>query len=175
MSGSLPNDEKRNSLPEGNDFSFGIVVSEWHDDITGKLLKSCKSALITSGAYEKKIHILQVPGTFELPFGAKLLLKKKKMDAIICLGCVIKGDTKHNEYISYSVANSISQLGLMSGVPIIFGVLTPETLEQAIERAGGAKGDKGEEAGLTAIRMVMLARDLKIQEQKIGFQDRSIS
>jgi 6,7-dimethyl-8-ribityllumazine synthase len=169
MSGSLPNDERKNSLPEGNDYSFGIVVSEWNEDITHKLLVSCKNALLSNGANKNNIHILEVPGTFELPFGAKLLLKRKKMDAVICLGCVIKGDTKHNEYISNSVANSISHLGLMSGVPIIFGVLTPENLDQAIERAGGDKGDKGEEAGLTAIRMVNLAKNLNIQDKKIGF------
>lgn len=148
---------------------IGIVVSEWYQDINERLLEACKTTLIKGGIEEHQIIVETVPGTFELPVGAKMLLQKYSLDAVICIGCVIKGETKHDEYISNSVSQGLINLGIMSGKPIVFGVLTPNTKEQAEERSGGKYGNKGEEAGITAIKMVNLAYRLKNSQQKIGF------
>ena len=149
-------------------FCFGIVTSRWNTEITGALKEGAVSTLLKHGAEEKNIHQLEVPGSFELPMGAKILMGKQKMDAVICIGCVIKGETSHNEYINQAVANGITQLSLLSGVPVIFGVLTPNSLEQARDRAGGKHGNKGVEAAVTAIEMAMLPKKGP-STQKIGF------
>ena len=148
---------------------FGIVVSEWNDAITSKLAKGAKEALIANGVKKDNIHSVHVPGSFELPMGARLLAGREKLDAVICVGCVIKGETKHDEYISNAVANGIMSLGLASGKPVIFGVLTPNDYDQAIERSGGKHGNKGIEAAHTALRMVSLSHNLKEADSKIGF------
>jgi 6,7-dimethyl-8-ribityllumazine synthase len=148
---------------------IGIVVSEWYEDINEKLLNGCKSALFEAGLSEDQIIIEHVPGTFELPVGAKMLLQKYPLDAVICIGCVIKGETKHDEYIANSVSQGLINLGIMSGKAVVFGVLTPNNMEQALERSGGKYGNKGEEAGITAVKMVNLAYKLKNSQQKIGF------
>ena len=149
--------------------SIGIVVSDWNNEITHKLLEGCLSALKEAGAIEDQIRTLHVPGSFELPFGAKLLLGDSSPDAIICLGCVIKGETKHDEYINNAISQGLIQLSLFANTPIIFGVLTPNTFEQALERAGGKHGNKGVEAAATAIHMVSLKKGLKETKKKIGF------
>jgi 6,7-dimethyl-8-ribityllumazine synthase len=156
-------------LPSAKDMSFGIVVADWNEHITHALLKGCKELLLQQGADESRMEILHVPGSYELPFGAKLLLSAHKLDAIICLGCVIKGETKHDQYISQAVAGGIMQLGLMTDKPVIFGVLTPNNDEQARDRAGGKHGNKGVEAAVTALQMVALARQTRHSERKIGF------
>ena len=148
---------------------FGIVVSEWNENITSKLASGCKDTLLENGVDSDDIKILRVPGSFELVLGAKMLLGEENMDAIICLGCVIKGETKHDEYISAAVANGIMSLGVFSSKPIIFGVLTTNNEEQAEERAGGKHGNKGVEAANTALQMVHLKSDLKSKKKKIGF------
>jgi 6,7-dimethyl-8-ribityllumazine synthase len=113
---------------------------------------------------------ITVPGAFELPSGAKLLLSQLSLDAVVCIGCVIKGETKHDEYISQAVANGIMQLSLMSGKPVIFGVLTPLDMQQALDRAGGKYGNKGIEAAHTALQMIQLQADIKQKDKKgIGF------
>lgn len=157
------------TVPSAEPFSFGIVVSEWHPEITHALYEGCLQTLLERGAKEENIHTTQVPGSFELPLGAQLLAGSEKLDAVICLGCVIKGETDHNDYINRSVASALSQLSLVSSKPFIFGVLTPNTLEQARERAGGKYGNKGVEAAVTAIRMAALKQDLGSPKKKIGF------
>jgi 6,7-dimethyl-8-ribityllumazine synthase len=135
------------------------------------LYEGCFETLIKHQAKEENIKTVQVPGTFELTVAAKILLQNQKYDAIICIGCVIKGETNHNEYINNSVALGLTNLGLASGIPCIFGVLTPNDEQQAIDRAGGKYGNKGVEAAVTAIRMSALKENLKKAEKKsIGFQ-----
>ena len=171
MASALKNlsDYDENSIPSAADLSFGIVVADWNKEITHALYEGCFDTLIKHGAKEENIHTAQVPGTFELPVAAKILASSKKVDAVICLGCVIKGETSHNEYINQAVANGLANLSLVSGKPFIFGLLTPNDEQQAIDRAGGKHGNKGVEAAVTAIRMVALKKSLTKTEGKIGF------
>ena len=164
-------DYKPEDLPSAEGLSFGIVVSEWNEEVTFALLRGCIETLEAQGAKAEDIHTVQVPGAYELPMGARLIMGAHKLDAVICLGCVIKGETSHNEYINQSVAMALQQLGLSTGRPCIFGLLTPNSPEQALDRAGGKHGNKGVEAATTAIRMAALRRDLKEGEgkAKIGF------
>lgn len=135
---------------------FGIVVSRFNEFITSKLLEGCMDSLKRHDADEKTIDIVWVPGSFEIPYAANKLASSKKYDAVICLGAVIKGDTPHYEYIAAEVTKGIASIGLKSGIPVIYGILTTETLEQAIERAGTKAGNKGASAANTAIEMANL-------------------
>lgn len=146
------------NLPSAEPFQFGIVVSEWNEEITGALLNGAMEALLLAGAKKENIIVKNVPGSFELTAGASLLLNEKKWDAIICLGCVIQGETRHFDFICDAVANGITQLSIQYNKPVIFGVLTPNSMQQAIDRAGGKYGNKGFEAGITAIKMADLFR-----------------
>ena len=157
-----------NTIPSAENKSFGIVVAEWNAAITHALYEGCFDTLIKHGAKAENIHTIQVPGSFELPTGARLMAVKYKLDAVICLGCVIKGETKHDEYISNAVAMGLINLSLDSGQPFIFGVLTPNNEEQARDRAGGKHGNKGVEAAVSAIRMAALRKDMT-GKTKIGF------
>lgn len=156
-------------LPSGEGLQIGIVVSEWNAQITGKLKAGCVTTLELAGVHESDITTIQVPGSYELPAGARILAGQKKYDAIICLGCVIRGETDHDKYISQSVASGLMQLGLMINVPIIFGVLTPNSMEQALERAGGKHGNKGVEAASTALKMAALRKSIGSEKSRIGF------
>ena len=140
--------------------SFAIVVSRFNEFITSKLLEGALDCLQRHGANEKKITVVWVPGSFEIPLGALKLASGKKHDAVICLGAIIKGETSHNVYISNAVINSIAEVNLQTGVPVILGVITPDNLEQAIERAGTKMGNKGFEAALCAIEMANLLSKL---------------
>lgn len=157
------------NIPSAEELSFGIVVSEWNHEITHKLYKGCLETLLKHGAKEENIHTTQVPGSFELPVGGKILASRHRLDAVICIGCVIKGETSHNEYINQSVAMGLTNLSIASGIPFVFGVLTPNTREQALERAGGKHGNKGVEAAVTAIRMAAMKKGLNKSKQRIGF------
>lgn len=159
-----------NSLPTAEGMKFGIVVAEWNQDITHALYEGCYDTLVKHGANPDDIETIQVPGAFELPAGAKLLLSNFKLDAVICIGCVIKGETKHDEYISNAVATGLMGLGVATGIPCIFGVLTPNNHQQAKERAGGKHGNKGVEAAVTAIRMAALKNDIKKPAKSVGFK-----
>ena len=139
---------------------FGIVASRFNDFICGRLIDGAVDALTRAGADEKDILIYKVPGAFELPATAKKLAKTAKFDAVICLGAVIRGATPHFEYISAEVTKGIASVGLETEVPIAFGVLTTDTIEQAIERAGAKAGNKGWDAAMSAIEMVDLFRKL---------------
>jgi len=158
------------NIPSAEKLRFGIVVAEWNTEITHALYQGCYDTLLKHGAQEDQIFTVQVPGSFELPTAARLLMGNYNPDAVICLGCVIQGDTRHNEYINQAVATGLTQLSLTSGRPCIFGLLTPNNLEQAQERAGGKHGNKGVEAAVTAIRMAALRQTLnKGGKQAIGF------
>jgi len=139
---------------------FGIVASRFNDFICGRLIEGTIDALMRSGTEEKDIVIYKVPGSFELPLVAKKLAESARFDAIICLGAIIRGATPHFEYISAEVSKGIASVGLETGVPVIFGVLTTDTIEQAIERAGTKSGNKGADAAMTAIEMVDLFKKI---------------
>jgi 6,7-dimethyl-8-ribityllumazine synthase len=157
------------NLPDGSSFKIGIVVSQWNSDITNALLEGARDTLLKAGVSEDHIEILYVPGSFELPWGARQMMKPGKRDAVICLGCIIQGETRHDEYIASAVANGIMQLGLMSGIPVIFGVLTTNTEEQAKERAGGKHGNKGAEAAAAALHMAMVRTGDTTTKKRIGY------
>ncbi len=142
-------------IPSAKGMRFGIVVANWNGEITNNLLTGAKSTLLECGASDKQITIIEVPGSFELVFGAKLL-SKKKFDAIICLGSVIQGETKHFDFVCNAVSLGIKDLNIALGIPVIFGVLTDNTFKQAISRSGGKLGNKGIEAAITAIKMAHL-------------------
>jgi 6,7-dimethyl-8-ribityllumazine synthase len=133
---------------------FAIVVAEWNEEITGALYEAAETCLVAHGIKKKNIIRKNVPGTFELSLGALWMGQEKHVDAVICLGCVIQGDTPHFDYICQAVAYGITEVGLKTGKPVIFGVLTTLNKQQALDRAGGKFGNKGEEAALTAIRML---------------------
>ena len=160
-------------MPDLSEFvteiKLGIVDTEWNPEIIRSMKVSARNTLTEAGLSEDQWTELTVPGAFELPMGAKILLENGKYDAIICLGCVIKGETSHDQHINRSVSSALMQLGLMSDIPIIFGVLTPNTEEQARERAGGSKGDKGREAAITALKMISLKFSFKKHKKKIGY------
>jgi 6,7-dimethyl-8-ribityllumazine synthase len=141
-------------------YHFAIIVSEWNKNITDKLRDGALNILAQLEVPIEHIITLQVPGSFELPLAAKWAIEHLKADAVLCLGCVIKGETKHDEYISNAVSQSISNLNIQTGVPVIFGVLTVDSILQAEERAGGKHGNKGAEAALTAIKMLNLKNEL---------------
>ena len=146
----------KDDIPSGEKFSFGIVISEWNDEITTNLLNCAVNTLLEHGTDEKDILIEHVPGAYELPFGAKSLFNRKRLDAIICLGCIIQGETRHFDFIADAVANGIMKVSLDCDIPVIFGVLTTNNIEQARERSGGRLGNKGVEAAITALKMADL-------------------
>jgi len=151
-------DYNKESLPDVSGLRFGIVVSQWNKNITDGLYKGAHSTLIDCGVLEENIKKLEVPGSFELIFGAKIL-SRKDIDAIICLGSVIQGETKHFDYVCQAVSNGIKDLNISLEIPVIFGVLTDNTMEQAVNRSGGKHGNKGVEAAITAIKMAYLNRN----------------
>jgi len=146
----------------GKDLKFGIVVSRFNDFITGRLLEGALDALVRSGVKDNDITVMRVPGSFEIPLAAKRMVLKKGYDAVICLGAVIQGDTPHFEYISAEVTKGVAAVSLESGIPVILGVLTTDTLEQAIERAGTKAGNKGFEAAITAVEMANLCKKIAV-------------
>jgi 6,7-dimethyl-8-ribityllumazine synthase len=139
---------------------FGIVASRFNDFISSRLIDGALDTLVRAGADEKDIQIYKVPGAFELPLTAKKLAKSARFDAIICLGAVIRGATPHFEYISAEVSKGIASVGLEAEIPVVYGVLTTDTIEQAIERAGTKSGNKGADAALSAIEMVDLFKKI---------------
>lgn len=149
-----------NSVPNANDMVFGIVVSEWNEKITRGLLKGAYSTLIKHGAKERNITVKFVPGAYELPLGAQTFYEKTNVDAVICLGSVIQGETKHFDFVCEGTALGIKDVALKYNKPTIFGVLTDNTEQQAIDRSGGKHGNKGDEAAVTAIKMVAFQKSL---------------
>ena len=149
-------------IPNAELFRFGIVVAQWNAEVTNALYQGAYDFLIQHGVDSENIISVQVPGSYELTSGADMLLTVKKVNAVICLGCVIQGETRHFDFICNAVANGITQVSIKHNKPVIFGVLTTDTLEQAIDRAGGKHGNKGEEAAVTAIQMAEIKRTLAI-------------
>lgn len=148
------------NIPSAENMKFGIVVSEWNEAITGALKKGALNTLVKHKAKKENIIVKTVPGSFELTLGAKLLADNSDVDAVICLGCIIQGETRHFEFICQGVTQGITNLNIDYGIPFIFGVLTTDNLVQAKERAGGKHGNKGNEAAITAIKMLALKNEL---------------
>jgi 6,7-dimethyl-8-ribityllumazine synthase len=144
------------SVPDAGEMRFGIVVSDWNREITWSLLDGAVSTLKKHGASNKNIVVKHVPGSFELTLGAQFLAEYDDLDAVICLGCVVQGETPHFTYICQGVTQGITQLNMEYNIPFIFGVLTTNNQQQAIDRAGGKHGNKGDEAAVTAIKMAAL-------------------
>lgn len=152
-----------NRQPEGmGEIQIGIVTSSWNEQVTGSLRDAAMEHLLQAGLKESQIHEILVPGAYELPLGAKLLADKSTIDAILCLGCVIQGETRHFDFIAQSCSDGIMRVGLETGKPIIFGVLTTNTMEQALARSGGAHGNKGIEAASTALEMLKIKEEINL-------------
>jgi 6,7-dimethyl-8-ribityllumazine synthase len=154
-------DYDSNTVPDAKNMKFGIIVSEWNPNITGNLLKGAIDTLKKHGATEDNILIKTTPGSFELVFGASQFIEYSNVDAIIVLGCVIKGDTPHFDYVCMGATQGIAQLNATGNVPVIYGLITTNTMEQAEDRAGGKLGNKGDECAITAIKMIDFAWSLQ--------------
>ncbi len=154
-------DFSHTTVPSGGDYKFAIAVAEWNAEITGSLYNGALSTLLKHGVAEGNIISVAVPGSFELTAAAEILLNKyPDLDGVICLGCVIQGDTKHFDFICDAVAQGLTQVGIKHNKAVIFGVLTTNDQQQAIDRAGGKHGNKGDEAAITAIKMAHLKATL---------------
>ncbi len=152
--------QKKPVLKKTGSLHIGIVVSEWNEEVTYALRDAAIETLVECGILKKNIHVHEVPGSFELPGGAQILMRNLPLSAVICLGCVIQGETRHFEFISQAVAQGIMNLGIQEEIPVIFGVLTTDTYQQAVDRAGGKHGNKGVEAAVAAVKMIQLSDKL---------------
>lgn len=148
-------------VPNASKYRIAIVVSEYNEDITFALKKGCIETLKKYGVKEKNLFTELVPGAYELPLAAKWMYEKKKADAVIALGCVIKGDTDHDIYINNAVSQALMNLSLQTKAPFVFGVITPNSMQQAKDRAGGKHGNKGVECAVAALKMLALKDKLK--------------
>ena len=168
MQGFIPFLFMATSLKNLSDFStdgvsavanrrFAVIVSEWNEEITESLYSGALETLLNAGVEKENIVRVNVPGSFELSWGAQKLAQKEDIDAVICLGCVIQGETKHFDFICDAVAHGVTNVSLKYDKPVIFGVLTTNTMKQALDRAGGKHGNKGDEAAITALKMLMIA------------------
>ncbi len=155
-------------LPAADDMKFGIVVSEWNREVTEALLTGAVRTLRAAGCAEHNILIKYVPGTFELPLGAQFYAEYTDVDAVIALGCVIQGETRHFDFICQGATQGIVQLQMTWNMPIAFGVLTTENMQQAMDRAGGKHGNKGDEAAATAVNMVKLQNEMEQSAENIN-------
>ncbi|MFT6867171.1 MAG: 6,7-dimethyl-8-ribityllumazine synthase [Cyclobacteriaceae bacterium] len=147
-------DHNLSGIKDISSYTFGIVVSEWNEEVTESLYSGAMQTLLASGAKRENIIRTNVPGSFELSLGAQWLAKRDDIDAVICLGCVIQGETKHFDFICQACADGITNVALKYDKPVIFGVLTTNNQKQALDRAGGKHGNKGDEAAVTAIKML---------------------
>ncbi len=152
--------EQARRLPSADDMKFGIVVSEWNEQITEGLLAGCVRTLRASGCADHNIQIKYVPGCFELPLGAQFFAEYTDVDAVVVLGCVIQGETRHFDYVCQGVTEGVTRLAIDWNMPIAFGVLTTDDLQQALDRSGGKLGNKGDEAAEAAIKMVKLQMEM---------------
>lgn len=146
----------KDSLPDASQLEIGLVVSKWNAEITDSLYKGAYKTLVDCGVWENNIYKMDVPGSFELIMGSKRMMKAHKLDAVIAIGSVIQGETRHFEFVCQAVAQGIKDLNVSTDTPVIFCVLTDDTLQQAQDRSGGKHGNKGVEAAIAAIRMATL-------------------
>lgn len=149
------------SVPSAEGMKFGIVVSEWNHNVTGALLEGACNTLRTNGVADENIKILTVPGSFELVYGASQMVKAG-VDAVIAIGCVVRGDTPHFDYICEGTTYGLARLNAIQEVPVIYGLITTNDMQQALDRCGGKMGNKGDECAVTAIKMVDYAKKVKL-------------
>ena len=154
-------------LLKGEGFRFAIVVARWNDFLTARLTEGALDALERLGVEEKSVEIFKVPGSFEIPLTAQKIAESGNFDAVICLGAVIRGQTPHFDYVAGEAAKGIGQAGMKTGIPVLFGIVTADTLEQAIDRAGVKAGNKGFEAAMSAVELVNLYKEMKGEEAKV--------
>lgn len=159
----------KTKLPNAKEFRFGIVVSEWNDKITNGLYNGAEAALLDCGALPENIIRWYVPGSFELIYGAKKMIESLSVDCVITIGCVIKGETMHFEFVCEGVTQGVKDLNVKSDIPVIFCLLTDNTEQQSIDRSGGKHGNKGTEAAIAAIKMADLRKKSSQKEKTIGF------
>jgi 6,7-dimethyl-8-ribityllumazine synthase len=150
-----------NSVPDASNMKFGIIVSEWNNNITGKLLSGAINTLEKHGTKRENILVKTVPGSFELTYGANQMIQQNKFDAVIILGCVVKGDTPHFDYVCQGVTQGITHLNATTNTPVIYGLITTNNMQQAEDRCGGKLGNKGDECAITAIKMIDFVWSLK--------------
>ena len=155
----------KNSIPNAKDFRFGIVVSEWNDSITEGLFSGAIEALLENQVPAQHIIRWNVPGSFELVYGAKKMLQTQNVDAVIAIGCVIQGQTKHFDFVCEGVTQGIKDLNVQTDIPVIFCVLTDNTMQQSIDRSGGIHGNKGTEAAIAAIKMAFIRQQASLSHQ----------
>ena len=148
----------KDTVPNTNGFRFGIVVSEWNENITASLYKGAIEALLENGVPQENIISWDVPGSFELVYASKRMIQSQNVDAVIAIGSVIQGETKHFDFVCEAVAQGVKDLNVITDVPVVFCVLTDNTMQQAIDRSGGIHGNKGTEAAIVAIKMANLKR-----------------
>lgn len=153
-------DYSSDTVPNAEHMKFGIVVSEWNGNITNKLLEGAVNTLKKHGALQENILVKTVPGSFELTYGANQMLENCDLDAVIVLGCVIKGSTPHFDYVCMGVTQGVTQLNTTSDIPVIYGLITTLNMKQAEDRCGGKLGNKGDECAITAIKMIDFAWSL---------------
>ncbi|MBG6110671.1 6,7-dimethyl-8-ribityllumazine synthase [Flavobacterium sp. CG_9.10] len=158
-------DYDKNSIPNAKDFRFGIVVSEWNDSITEGLYKGAIEALLENQVPTQHIIRWNVPGSFELIYGSKKMLQTQNVDAVIAIGCVIQGQTKHFDFVCEGVTQGIKDLNVQTDIPVIFCVLTDNTMQQSIDRSGGIHGNKGTEAAIAAIKMAYIRQQSSLSHQ----------
>jgi 6,7-dimethyl-8-ribityllumazine synthase len=151
---------------DGHDLSVALVVSRFNQALTAKLLAGAREAAAKCGIDEASLDVVWVPGSFELPLAAKRLAESGKYQAIACLGCILRGETPHFDYVAEQAASGIGRVGLDTGVPVAFGVITADTLQQAVERAGGNSGNKGFDAVITSVRMANLMKKMDSRAEK---------
>jgi 6,7-dimethyl-8-ribityllumazine synthase len=155
----------KNSIPNAKDFRFGIVVSEWNDSITEGLYRGAIEALLENQVPAQHIIRWNVPGSFELIYGSKKMLQTQNVDAVIAIGCVIQGQTKHFDFVCEGVTQGIKDLNVQTDIPVIFCVLTDNTMQQSIDRSGGIHGNKGTEAAIAAIKMAYIRQQASLSHQ----------
>ena len=155
----------KNSIPNAKDFRFGIVVSEWNDSITEGLFSGAIEALLENQVPAQHIIRWNVPGSFELVYGAKKMLQTQNVDAVIAIGCVIQGQTKHFDFVCEGVTQGIKDLNVQTDIPVILCVLTDNTMQQSIDRSGGIHGNKGTEAAIAAIKMAFIRQQASLSHQ----------
>jgi len=158
-------DYDKNTIPNAKDFRFGIVVSEWNDTITEGLYNGALTALLDNEVLPNNIIRWNVPGSFELIYGSKKMLQTQNVDAVIAIGCVIQGQTKHFDFVCEGVTQGIKDLNVQTDIPVIFCVLTDNTMQQSIDRSGGIHGNKGTEAAIAAIKMAYIRQQASLTHQ----------
>lgn len=148
------------TVPDGNGWKIGVVVSEWNEEVTGALLDGAFNTLLKHGVNKEDIIVRFVPGSFELVYGSAVMIEDTDVDAVIAIGCVIRGDTPHFDYICQGATQGLAELNRLAEVPVIYGLLTCNTMQQALDRCGGELGNKGDECAITALKMIKFRENL---------------